>query len=45
MQIEIHADVLCPWSYIAKRRLEAAMAVLDDTRIGIVWRAAARVDR
>jgi predicted DsbA family dithiol-disulfide isomerase len=39
MRIEIHADVLCPWSYIAKRRLEAAMAVLDDMRIGIVWRS------
>ncbi|MBE1207379.1 DsbA family oxidoreductase [Aminobacter carboxidus] len=39
MLIEIHADVLCPWSYIAKRRLEAAMAVLGDTRIGIVWRS------
>ncbi len=38
MQIEIHADVLCPWSYIAKRRLEAA-SVLAGTPIEIVWRS------
>jgi len=38
MQIEIHADVLCPWSYIAKRRLEAASG-LADTPIEIVWRS------
>lgn len=38
MQIEMHADVLCPWSYIAKRRLEAASA-LAGTPIRIVWRS------
>ncbi|AMS40649.1 DsbA family oxidoreductase [Aminobacter aminovorans] len=38
MQIEMHADVLCPWSYIAKRRLEAASA-LSGTPIKIVWRS------
>lgn len=38
MQIEMHSDVLCPWSYIAKRRLEAASA-LAGTPIKIVWRS------
>ncbi|GAA2831953.1 putative DsbA family dithiol-disulfide isomerase [Aminobacter aminovorans] len=38
MRIEIHADVLCPWSYIAKRRLEAASA-LAGAPIEIVWRS------
>jgi predicted DsbA family dithiol-disulfide isomerase len=38
MRIEIHADVLCPWSYIAKRRLEAASA-LAGTPIETVWRS------
>ncbi|MDH4987889.1 DsbA family oxidoreductase [Aminobacter anthyllidis] len=38
MQIEIHADVLCPWSYIAKRRLEAASA-LAGTPVTTVWRS------
>lgn len=38
MLIEIHADVLCPWSYIAKRRLEAASA-LAGTATEIVWRS------
>ena len=26
MQIEIYADVVCPWCYLGKRRLEAALA-------------------
>jgi len=26
VQIEIYADVVCPWSYLGKRRLEAALA-------------------
>ena len=38
MQIEMHSDVLCPWSYIVKRRLEAASA-LSGTPIKIVWRS------
>ncbi|WBB82462.1 DsbA family oxidoreductase [Micromonospora sp. WMMD882] len=27
MEIEIYADVVCPWCYIGKRRLEEALAV------------------
>ena len=26
MQIEIWSDVVCPWCYIGKRRLESALA-------------------
>ncbi|MGR6918886.1 DsbA family oxidoreductase [[Actinomadura] parvosata] len=40
MKLEIYADVLCPWCYIGKRRLAAALAqqpVRDG--IEIVWRA------
>lgn len=39
MLIEIHADVLCPWSYIAKRRLEKALAELGDVGIETIWRS------
>ncbi|GAA0939634.1 DsbA family oxidoreductase [Nonomuraea longicatena] len=40
MKIEIYADVLCPWCYIGKRRLTAALATHPDRDdIEIVWRA------
>ncbi len=29
MEIEIYADVVCPWCYIGKRRLEQALATYD----------------
>ncbi|NJP90960.1 DsbA family oxidoreductase [Nonomuraea sp. FMUSA5-5] len=40
MKLEIYADVLCPWCYIGKRRLAAALAQ-QPARDGvqIVWRA------
>lgn len=40
MNIEIYADVLCPWCYIGTRRLAAALAKLTDPdRLEIVWRS------
>lgn len=40
MKLEIYADVLCPWCYIGKRRLAAALANLADRdSVNIVWRA------
>ncbi|MEV0235088.1 DsbA family oxidoreductase [Nonomuraea sp. NPDC050786] len=40
MKLEIYADVLCPWCYIGKRRLTAALAEQPDRNsIEIVWRA------
>ncbi|MGC0314966.1 putative DsbA family dithiol-disulfide isomerase [Kitasatospora acidiphila] len=40
MRIEIWADVVCPWAYIGKRRLEAALAdpALSARDIEVVWR-------
>ncbi len=40
MQIEVWADVVCPWCYVGKRRLQAAVAergIADD--VDIVHRA------
>ena len=38
MTVEIWSDVVCPWCYIGKRRLEAALAeVGGDVRV--VWRS------
>jgi predicted DsbA family dithiol-disulfide isomerase len=40
MKLEIYADVLCPWCYIGKRRLTAALANLAGRdSVQIVWRA------
>ncbi len=38
MQIEIWSDVVCPWCYIGKRRLEAALANHPGD-VEIVWRS------
>jgi predicted DsbA family dithiol-disulfide isomerase len=38
IQIEIASDVVCPWCYIGKRRLEKALALLDgEVSAKIVW--------
>lgn len=39
MQIEVWADVVCPWCYIGKRRLQAALAERAMTDVDIVHRA------
>ncbi|MFI7704017.1 DsbA family protein [Nonomuraea sp. NPDC049480] len=39
MKVEIYADVLCPWCYIGKRRMSAALEqVTDRENVQIVWR-------
>ena len=36
--IEIASDVICPWCYIGKRRLEKALALLDgEVKPEIRW--------
>jgi predicted DsbA family dithiol-disulfide isomerase len=30
LRVEIASDVVCPWCYIGKRRLEKALALLKD---------------
>src|SRR5258705_13955994 len=38
MRIDIWSDVVCPWCYIGKRRLEAALSKADLTdQAEIVW--------
>ncbi|MFC0098796.1 DsbA family oxidoreductase [Micromonospora marina] len=39
MLVEVWSDIMCPWCYIGKRRLEKALARLGDPRIGITWRS------
>ncbi|MFF5717530.1 DsbA family oxidoreductase [Streptomyces buecherae] len=40
MRVEVWVDVLCPWGYIGKRRLERALARFDGrAEVEIVWRS------
>ena len=43
MRIEIWSDVVCPWCYIGKRRMEAALADFGrshpEAGVEIVWRS------
>src|SRR5580704_872042 len=36
--IEVVSDVVCPWCFIGKRRLEKALALLDRRDVAIRWR-------
>ena len=39
MNIEIYSDLICPWCYIGKRRMQAALKLLGkDFTPKIVWR-------
>jgi len=39
MTIDVVSDVMCPWCYIGKRRLESALAMRPDIPVDIRWRA------
>jgi len=37
--VEVWSDVVCPWCYIGKRRLESALRAFDDDQVELVWRS------
>lgn len=40
LRIDIWSDIACPWCYVGKRRLEAALAQFDGRdAVDIIWRA------
>lgn len=40
MQIEIWSDVICPWCYIGKRRLETALTQFPQRdEVEVIWRS------
>ena len=40
MQVEIWSDIACPWCYVGKRRLEAALEQFDQRdQVTITWRS------
>lgn len=39
LRIDVYSDVICPWCYVGKRRLEKALSLLDGTlRTKVTWR-------
>lgn len=38
VKIDIVSDVVCPWCYLGKARLEAALAQMPDVKAEISWR-------
>lgn len=38
LTIEIYSDVVCPWCYIGKRRLERALEHMSEVRARVLWR-------
>jgi predicted DsbA family dithiol-disulfide isomerase len=38
LQIDIVSDVVCPWCYIGKHRIESALALTPDVPVQIHWR-------
>jgi predicted DsbA family dithiol-disulfide isomerase len=38
MRIDIVSDVVCPWCFIGKRRLQKALALRPEIGVEIVWR-------
>lgn len=38
LQIDVYSDVICPWCYVGKRRLERALKTWDGVPVTIRWR-------
>jgi predicted DsbA family dithiol-disulfide isomerase len=38
VHVDVVSDVVCPWCFIGKRRLEAAIALVPDIAVTINWR-------
>ena len=40
MQLEIWSDIACPWCYVGKRRMEAALAEFEHRdEVEVTWRS------
>jgi predicted DsbA family dithiol-disulfide isomerase len=38
VHVDVVSDVVCPWCYIGKRRLEDAVALMPDVNVSVNWR-------
>ncbi len=40
LRVDVWSDIACPWCYVGKRRLEAALEGFDQRDdVEVVWRA------
>src|SRR3712207_4639559 len=39
LRVDVYSDVVCPWCFVGKRRLESAIGLLgDDAHVNVTWR-------
>jgi len=38
VHVDVVSDIVCPWCYVGKHRLEAAIALVPDVSVNITWR-------
>jgi predicted DsbA family dithiol-disulfide isomerase len=38
LRVDVYSDVICPWCYVGKRRLERALKAWDGVPVNIRWR-------
>ena len=38
ISIDVVSDAVCPWCFVGKRKLDAALAMLDDLPVEVNWR-------
>ncbi len=38
LHLDIISDVICPWCFIGKRKLDAALGEVGDLRVNLIWR-------
>ncbi len=38
LEIDVVSDVICPWCFLGKRRLDKAISLLDDIKVDVNWR-------
>jgi predicted DsbA family dithiol-disulfide isomerase len=38
VRVDVVSDVVCPWCYVGKRRLEQAIALVPDVSVEVNWR-------
>ncbi len=38
VKVDVVSDVVCPWCFVGKRRLDAALARSDDAPVAVRWR-------
>jgi predicted DsbA family dithiol-disulfide isomerase len=38
IEIDVVSDVICPWCFLGKRRLDKAIGLLEDIKVEVNWR-------